>query len=79
MRVYRLLIEVRPRVWTYVVAAPDAVAAWQAVQQGLPGEEQGLASLEELEATGHRRPLGAVQVLHRWLSGGPPPVEPLAA
>lgn len=79
MRVYRLLIEVRPRVWTYVVAAPDALAAWEAVQERLPDEEQRLASLEELEATGHRRPAGAVQVLQRWLSSGPPPLEPLAA
>ncbi|MGE0707081.1 MAG: hypothetical protein AB7N76_02170 [Planctomycetota bacterium] len=75
MRVYRLLVELGPHVWTYVVAAPDAVWAWRLVQRGLDPERRDDASLEELEATGER-PTGRARVVRRWLSAGPRPPRP---
>lgn len=70
MRIYRLLVEVSPNVWTYVVSASDAIAAWELVQSSL-AEREGV-SLEELEATGFRRGSARPAVLQRWISAGPP-------
>jgi hypothetical protein len=76
LRIWRLLVEIGPEVWTFVAAAPDHTRAWQVVLAKLPARDQELAFLEELEATGAVQPAnGASRVIHAWLSaplgGGP--------
>ncbi len=72
MRIYRLLVEIDPQVWTYVVSASDAIAAWKLVLASLAEREGPEVRLEELEATGFRRGGARPAVLQRWLSAGPP-------
>jgi hypothetical protein len=72
VRVYRLLVEVEPRVWTLVVAAPDVVEAWTLVTRGFARADRERASLEEVEALGARAATGTPRVLRQWLSAGPP-------
>ena len=66
MRIWRLLVEVGPEVWTYIVAAHDHLQAWNLVIEALPGKDRKAASLEELEATAERRPGTRPRLVHAW-------------
>ena len=66
MRTWRLLVEIGPTVWTYVVAAPDHEAAWALVLEWLPLHDRERASLEELEATGEGHLDSQPRVVHAW-------------
>jgi hypothetical protein len=69
LRIWRLLVEIGPEVWTFVVAAPDHTRAWQVVLARLPTCDQELAFLEELEATGAVQNVnGPSRVIHAWRS-----------
>ncbi len=69
MRIWRLLVEIGPEVWTFVAAAPDHTRAWQVVIQTLSSADRELAFLEELEATGAVKNVnGPSRVIHAWRS-----------
>ena len=68
MRTWRLLVGIGREVWTFVVAADDHAEAWGLVLQELPLPDRGVASLEELEATGEPLGEGLSRVLHAWKS-----------
>ncbi len=66
MRIWRLLVEVGSKVWTYVVAAGDHEEAWRLVLAELPGPDRERASLEELEATSGPSVTGWPRIVHVW-------------
>jgi hypothetical protein len=67
MRIWRLLVEIGPEVWTFVAAAPDHTRAWQAVRAHLEEAKRELAFLEELEATTAVVGVqGPSRVMHAW-------------
>jgi hypothetical protein len=69
LRIWRLLVEIGPEVWTFVAAAPDHTRAWQVVLARLAARDRELAFLEELEATGAVQSVGgSSRVIHAWLS-----------
>jgi len=69
MRIWRLLVELGPEVWTFVVVAPDHVRAWQVLLEDLDDRRRELAFLEELEATSATQAdLGPSRVLRTWRS-----------
>jgi hypothetical protein len=69
MRIWRLLVEIGPEVWTFVAAAPDHTRAWQVVTERLSVSDRELAFLEELEATGAVKGVsGPSRVIHAWRS-----------
>lgn len=51
MRTWRLLLDVSPQLWNYVVAARDHLEAWQIALEDLPARDRGRATLEEMECT----------------------------
>lgn len=72
MRIFRLLVEIGPGVWTYVVAAADHHQAWRLVIANLSPQERSLAALEELEAGALERVTGRPRLIRSWLSAGKP-------
>ena len=69
MRIWRLLVEIGPEVWTFVAAAPDHTRAWQVVLTHLGEPARELAFLEELEATTSVVNVGGPsRIMHAWRS-----------
>lgn len=72
MTLWRMLVETSSGLWTYVVAAPNHLRAWDTVLEAQPPGTLLSVSLEELERTGERRALIAPQIVQRWRGGRPP-------
>jgi len=70
MRIFRLLVEIGPGLWNYVVAATDHHQAWRLVVANLSPQERSLAALEELEAGAPERVTGRPRLIRSWLSAG---------
>jgi hypothetical protein len=82
MRLWRLVVDLNPGVWTVIAAAEDHIQAWNVTQARLPEHLRGRATLEELEGTYQRCATGLPRLVHVWPTAQPrrwsPPSAPAA-
>ena len=65
MRLWRLVVDLNPGVWTVITAAKDHQEAWQVTLARLPSWLRQDATLEELEGT-YSPARGAPRVVKHW-------------
>ncbi|RMG18777.1 MAG: hypothetical protein D6731_01285 [Planctomycetota bacterium] len=71
MKLWRLVIDLNPGVWTIVAVAEDAFRAWRCTLDALHPSVRARASLEELERR-YEVVQGPARVVRAWAGPGAP-------